>query len=167
MSAVITAAVAVFLTFLLHEGAHWATGELLGNEMAMTLNVAYPISRAYIAPWHATVVAAAGPLVTLIQAVVAYAISVRRKSTAAYLFLLAAVVMRVLALGVNVIARPQDEAKVSLALGLGPLALPLVMCGVLIALAGSASRRNGYSRRFNAISTVAMIVFSSVIILTS
>lgn len=164
---IVTSAVAVFLTFFLHEGAHWAMGELLGNRMAMTLNVAYPISRAYLEPWHVTYVAAAGPLATLLQAVIAYAINVRRKWTAAYLFLLSAVVMRVLALGVNLITRPQDEAKVSLALGIGTYTLPVITCAVLIVLAISASRRNGYDRRFNVIGVVLMITFSSVVILTS
>lgn len=162
----VTVAVAVMTTFFLHEGAHWLAGELLGNDMTMTLNVAYPTSRRYLEASHLLYVAAAGPLVTLLQAILACWINVRFPSVWSYPFLLTPVVMRALALLVNM-SRPQDEARVSLALGLGSATLPLIVCAILATLAIAASRRNGYSRRFNGLSIVLVITFSSAVILAS
>jgi len=164
---VLIVALACLVTFFLHEGAHWATGELLGNDMRMTLNQAYPVSREYVEPWHRLYVSAAGPLATLLQGILVSLIALRPVTPFAYPFLLSAVVMRVLAFGVGLIAKPQDEADVSLALDLGQYTLPALMCVALIALAVVVSRRQRYTARFNTISVVLIITFSSAIILTA
>src|SRR5688572_305999 len=69
---VLAAALAVFITSLLHELAHWVTGELLGNRMGMNLNAAYPVNGDYLQPWHAHIVTVAGPLFTVFQGFVVY-----------------------------------------------------------------------------------------------
>ena len=53
--------IAVILTFLMHEFTHWVMGELLGYEMIMTLNIAYPAKLSYDKDWHYTLISAVGP----------------------------------------------------------------------------------------------------------
>ena len=64
--------VAVAVTWLVHEFAHWSVGELLGNVMVMTLNTCYPKSGNYLADWHEVAISAAGPLITILQAFIFY-----------------------------------------------------------------------------------------------
>lgn len=53
-------------TYLLHEGGHWAMGEILGYDMWVNINSAGLARGEYRAEWHAQLVSAAGPIVTLI-----------------------------------------------------------------------------------------------------
>jgi hypothetical protein len=163
---VLAAALAVFLTSLFHELAHWATGELLGNRMGMNLNAAFPVSGEYIQPWHALVVTAAGPLFTVLQGFVVYLLTQKYKNKFLYLFLFTPLIMRVLALFMNFLT-PNDEGRISLALGLGLLTVPILICSILFFLTWRASRQNGYSVKFNAVSTVLVIFFLSVLILST
>ena len=162
----VTVAVAVFFTFAIHEGAHWLAGELLGNDMKMTLNSAYPSSGAYLEPWHWNWISAAGPLITLLQAIAVFLLMRTRSAAALYPFLLTPAVMRVMAMCMNVI-KPQDEGRISQSLGIGTFTLPLVVCAALAYLTILASRRAGYSTRFNVASIVLIVAFSSVLILAS
>ncbi|HEX7708388.1 MAG TPA: hypothetical protein VF701_18140 [Thermoanaerobaculia bacterium] len=163
---IVVSAVAVLLTFLAHEGAHWAAGELLGNRMDMNLNAAYPESGQFLKASHKGVVDAAGPLLTLLQAVLALLVVLKAGSLLAYPFILSALVMRLLATGVSVF-NPNDEARLSLAMGLGTWTLPFLVCGVLVALTIIASRRLRATWSFNTISVVLIILFSSAVILSS
>jgi hypothetical protein len=163
---VLAAALAVFLTSLFHELAHWVTGELLGNRMAMNLNAAYPVSGEYLQPWHAHVITAAGPIFTVLQAFVFYLLTRKYKHKFLYLFLFTPLIMRVLALFMNFLT-PNDEGRISLALGLGLLTVPIVVCSILFLLTWKVSRQNGYSVKFNAVSTVLVIFFLSVVILST
>ncbi len=163
---VLVAALAVFLTSLLHELAHWVTGELLGNRMAMNLNAAFPVNGIYLQPWHAHIVTAAGPIFTVLQGLVVYLLTQKYKNKFLYLFLLTALIMRALALFMNFLT-PNDEGRISLALGLGLLTVPIVVCSILFLLTWRASRQNGYSVKFNAVNTVLIIFFLSVVILST
>jgi hypothetical protein len=163
---VLAAAAAVFVTFLLHEAIHWVAGELLGNDMRMTLNSAYPVSGSYLEIWHTGIVSAAGPLFTLIQAVVVYLLMQRNRSALLYPFLLSPFLMRVLALFMNFI-NPQDEGRISQMLGLGLLTLPILVCTPLFFLTLRASQRRKYGWKLNAISVFLIILFSSILILAS
>ena len=163
---VLSAALAVLFTFFIHEGAHWLAGELLGNRMGMTLNAAYPLSGQYLKVWHESYISAAGPLVTLIQAVLVYLIMQRQSTNMLYPFLLTPAIMRVLALAMNFI-NPQDEGRISRSLGIGLFTLPLVISAFLLYLATAESRRRQYGWRFNTASVVLIITFSSILILMS
>lgn len=163
---ILAAALAVFLTFLLHELAHWVTGELLGNRMAVNLNAAYPVSGEYLQPWHAHVVTAAGPIFTVLQGFVFYLLTQKYKHKFLYLFLFTPLIMRVLALFMNFL-NPNDEGRISLALGLGLLTVPIVVCAILFLLTFKASQQNGYSVKTNVVNTVVVIFFASVLILSN
>jgi hypothetical protein len=163
---ILAAALAVFLSSLFHELAHWVTGELLGNRMAMNLNAAFPVSGDYMQPWHAHIVTAAGPIFTVLQGFVVYLLMQKYKNKFLYLFLLTPLIMRTLALFMNFLT-PNDEGRISLALGLGLLTVPIVVCLILFLLTWKVSRQNGYSVRFNAVSTMLVIFFLSVVILST
>lgn len=157
-------AAAILFTFAVHELAHWAVGTWLGNEMRITLNSAYPVARAYKEPWHSTVVSLAGPVVTLLQAFAAFLLLRSGRRRWLYPFLLTALVMRLLA-GVMNVVNPNNEGRIGQALGLGLYTIPLLVCVLLAFLVYRISRRHGFTARFNAASTVLVILFSSVLIL--
>jgi hypothetical protein len=163
---VLVAALAVFLTSLLHELAHWTTGELLGNRMAMNLNAAYPVSGVYLKPWHAHIVTAAGPIFTVLQGFFVYLLTQKYKNKFLYLFLFTPFIMRTLALFMNFL-NPNDEGRISLALGLGLLTVPILVCSILFLLTWRVSRQDDYSVKLNALNTVLVVFFFSVLILTT
>lgn len=129
---------AVAVTWLVHEGAHWLAGTALGHAMTFNLNSVSPT--APVSLRDQLIIAAAGPVVTLIQGVVAFLLILRRDSLAAYAFLFFAALMRVMAAGISLF-NPNDEARVSLDLGLGQWTLPLLVSGLLVTLTVIASRR--------------------------
>jgi hypothetical protein len=157
-------AAAVLFTFTLHELAHWAVGTWLGNEMQMTLNSAYPVARAYKEPWHSTVVSLAGPIVTLLQAFATFLLLRSGRQRWLYPFLLTPLIMRLLAGAMNVV-NPNDEGRISQALGLGLYTIPFPVCTLLAFLVYRISRRHGFSAGFNAASAVLVVASSSVLIL--
>ncbi|MEI9809245.1 MAG: hypothetical protein WDO16_16040 [Bacteroidota bacterium] len=57
---VLVTCIAVVLSWVLHEFAHWVAGTLLGYEMGMTFNKAFP-ANGYTTDWHYQVISAAGP----------------------------------------------------------------------------------------------------------
>lgn len=61
---------AVFFTWIVHEFAHWVTGELLAYKMIMTLNGTYPASGIFDEASHALIISTAGPIITIVQAIV-------------------------------------------------------------------------------------------------
>ena len=54
-------ATAVFSSWILHEFGHFLLGNLLGYDMKMSLNRAYPLSGHYDNKWHYEIISAAGP----------------------------------------------------------------------------------------------------------
>lgn len=125
-------------TFALHEGAHWLAGVALGHEMTVTLNSSAPVGA--VPRDHDLLIAAAGPVVTLAGGLIAFALVLTRDSLAAYGVLFFALFMRLIAAVISLI-NPNDEARISLAMGLGPYVLPLIMVGALLVLTVVASRR--------------------------
>jgi hypothetical protein len=130
--------IAGFFTFVLHEAAHWLVGTALGYDMQMRLNAV--TAATVVLPNHKAMIDAAGPLVTIFQAVVAFAIVIRYRANTAFVFLYMAAFMRVLATAISFL-NPNDEARLSVYLGLGTWTLPLVVSNSLLLLVWSASRR--------------------------
>jgi len=126
------------LTYLVHEAAHWLTGTALGHVMSFSINGVSPAAATSVRD-H-ILIAAAGPLVTLLQGIVAFMLVRTRDSVAAYGVLFFALMMRATAMGVSLF-HLNDEARISDLLGLGPWTLPSLMVGVLLILTVIASRR--------------------------
>jgi len=56
-----------FITYLFHEFGHWTFGELLGNDMTLSLNNSTPKSGQFINESHVLWSAIGGPVFTIIQ----------------------------------------------------------------------------------------------------
>lgn len=129
---------AFFITNLLHEGGHWLMGAALGMDMHFGLNAVTYLSPAEA--WQRALADAAGPLVTIVQAIIAYAVVKRGASLKAFAFLYAAAFMRMVA-GLVSVMHPNDEARLGMYLGLGKWTLPVLVAAGLIALALHGARR--------------------------
>jgi hypothetical protein len=160
---VLITAIAVFFSFFFHEVAHWVTGELLGNDMAMRLNSAYPKSGNYIKNWHATVISATGPLFTILQGIVFYFIIDKTGNRQLYPFLLLAFIQRFLAMALTFI-NPNDEARISQSLGLGLFTLPLIVCVLLFIPLYKISNKYNYGFKFNGLTIAWAMLFISTLI---
>lgn len=127
-----------FVTFLVHEAAHWLAGKALGYPMIMRLNGA----RATVAttPLDAALISAAGPAITVLQAVIALALVLRRRSLTGFAFLFWAAFMRFMATVISLF-NANDEARVSLYLGWNPWIVPIAVTVALGALAWAGGRR--------------------------
>ncbi len=157
-------ALAVAFTWLIHELGHWMAGTLLGYEMKMTLNQAGLVEGGYTPAWHSLVVTAAGPVVTILQACIVFAIFRKTSNVALYPLLFVPFYMRLLAGAINFI-HLNDEGKLSLALGVGTYTLPALVSLALLTLVIKASRRAAFRTKFQVGTTLSVMLFSSILIL--
>ena len=157
--------VAVFFSFAAHEASHWLAGEMIGYDMTMTMNTAYPLGvDDFEQEWHGMVISAAGPLFTIFQAVAIYTLMRRRKRISLYPFLVVPFVMRLIAMAVG-FRNPNDEARISDYLGLSIWTLPALVCLFLFYLVYKTSQRYELDLKFQAITFVCTLLFSSIVIL--
>ena len=132
--------VAGFITFALHEGGHWLAALLLGHDAFYGLNSAG--ARGTVSTVDHMIISAAGPAVTVAQALVALWLVRARDSAAAWVFLFWAAFMRFMA-SVITLFNPNDEARISEWLGWGLWTLPaLVTLGLFGLLAVGSLRLN-------------------------
>lgn len=127
-----------FIGNLVHESAHWLTGAALGFDMRFGLNAVSYLSPTQ--PWQRALADIAGPAITIAQGVLAYILVMRHASLKIYAFLYAAFFMRLVA-GLVSVMHPNDEAQVSMFLGLGKWTLPVLVAVGLLVLVFTASRR--------------------------
>ena len=156
---------AVVVTWLIHEFAHWCTGEILENQMIMTLNTSYPVLGKYQHVWHEHLISAAGPIITLSQALVAYCLMRRNSSIYVFPFLLTCLYMRTLA-GIMNMINLNDEGRISNATGLGSFTIPFVIFGILFYLVYRIVQERKLKARFILITTLLIMLFSSALILS-
>lgn len=149
---------AVFFSTLFHEVAHWSMGEILGNDMYTSLNSAGPISGHYIQKWHTHAVTLAGPLFTILQAILFYFLLNKYPKKELYPFLLFPFAMRFWA-GLANLLGPNDEGRLGLSLGIGLLTLSIIVSCFLFFLAFKSSKRHNFSLKFNLISFLLCSVF--------
>lgn len=156
--------IAVLSSWILHEFAHWLTGTLLHYKMGMSLNKTFPLAGTYASERDYHLISAAGPLITLLEAGVIFFLMQRHERRLLYPFLFACFYMRFFALIIS-FRRPNDEARISSALGLGTFTLPLIVTGILFVLLYRTSRQYQFPTSFNAINFGLILLFSSVIIM--
>ena len=164
MRYILVAIAAVLLTWLLHEFAHWLCGELLGNEMGMTFNSSYPRQEAYKKPWHATLISSAGPLLTLMQAIVFYRLLKKAGTYLLFPFLFTPFYMRLLA-GVMNLINLNDEGRVSNDLGLGTYTLPVIIAGILFYFVYDIIKARKFGAKFIVGNILLTMLLSSIIII--
>jgi hypothetical protein len=129
--------IAGFFTFIQHEAAHWVAGTALGYDMQARLNAVSATSA--VLPLHKVIIDAAGPFITIVQALVAFAVVMRYRTNTAFVFLYMAAFMRVLATAISAF-HPNDEARLSIYWGMGTWTLPIVASLGLLLLVWRASR---------------------------
>jgi hypothetical protein len=147
----------VVISFIIHEGAHYAMGVALGYDMQVSINKAGLASGSYTSSLHQQLVSIAGPVVTFLIAAIALWLAYTRKIKAAFLFVFSGFLMRLMAAGVSV-ANPNDEARVSEALGWSMWALPGIVVGALFVMSLLASRTLGLGWKSWALTWVVMSV---------
>ncbi|MDN3646663.1 hypothetical protein QWY75_10675 [Pontixanthobacter aestiaquae] len=117
----------------LHELGHALTAKAFGYNVVMTINRVSEVHGVGYSPiYEANLVAAAGPAVTILIAVLAYWARARLGALAP-IVIGNAMVMRLIASVVS-FSSPNDEARLSANLGMPIWVLPVLVCTVLIAI---------------------------------
>lgn len=158
-------AIAVLATWILHEFAHWAMGEYLGYDMGLTLNTAYPVSHNFKFSIDYQFISIAGPLITIIEAIVVFILLKKKRNAYLFAVLLTCFYMRLMAMGLSV-GNPNDEARVSEFAGLGKFTLPVIVNVFLFYLVYNIIKQHRFKAGFIAITFALIILFSSIIILS-
>jgi hypothetical protein len=127
----------VLAGFAIHEIAHWLVGQLLGYSMIITPNHVYSLTKMSAA--HSALTSAAGPLITILQAMIGFYLIKTKASKFGFSLLYTAFFSRLLATAVTLF-NPNDEARLSLYFGLGKWTLPIFVSLGLLILAWLASR---------------------------
>lgn len=160
------AAFAVLFTWVLHEFTHWLASELLGYKAIMKLNSVSPLKGQELTEWHKVYISASGPVITILQAVVAFILLNKKGwSKFVYLFLFIPLYMRSLAGLLNFI-NPNDEGRISEFLGIGLFTLSILVSGFLFFLVYKISKKYDVSMKFNFWTTILVMVMSSILILS-
>lgn len=101
-----------FITYLFHEFGHWTFGELLGNDMTLSLNNSAPKNGNFIDTSDALWSALGGPIFTILQGLIFLLLTWFTKSIYTYSFTFFAVFSRFFSIifgGINL----QDEARIA------------------------------------------------------
>jgi hypothetical protein len=160
---IVLTGISVILTWLLHEFSHWSMGSLLGNKMIMTLNQSFPVSGEYKEDWHYQLISAAGPIVTIMEAVVIYLIMKHRHKAILYSTLFACFMCR---FGATLLTfrNPNDEARISQYFGFGTFTLPVIVTLFLLILLVATSLKYKFSLRFIVLNFFLVTFFISCIV---
>lgn len=119
-----------FLTYLFHEFGHWIVGELLGNDMVLSLNSANSQSGNYLDKTHVLFISMGGPAFTILQAIIFLAIVEKTKSIYAYPVVFFAAFSRFFSVVFGGFSR-QDEARIAAMLDIGTYEVAIVVVFVL------------------------------------
>lgn len=158
--------VAVFITWIIHEFAHWLTSEILGYETIMGLNGTSPEKGEVPSEWHRVIISASGPIVTIVQGIVAFMVLRNRYwHKGIYVFLFIAFYMRFLA-GIMNFVNLNDEGRIGNFLGIGTFTLPFIVCSFLFFLVFQISKRYELSWKFQLWTTFFVMLISSILILS-
>ena len=157
----------VILSCIIHEFGHFLTGVLLGNNMGMDLNRAYPLEGSYAASWHYPIVVSAGPVFTMVQAILALVlIHVSVPTNFLYAFLLEPVTLRIWPYLVSPFMF-QDEAKVCDYLGMSPWVLPIGVWIFLALLAWVGSKKMKINVKFTFFTILLILIVFQIVLRTN
>ncbi|NJC06955.1 hypothetical protein GGQ97_002748 [Sphingomonas kaistensis] len=134
----VTGFAVVMVMNLLHEAGHALAGKAMGYDVIVRTNHATVASGRFDSVADGLTMAAAGPLVTIAIALVA-CLTARRGSILAAGIVLAALASRLIAAAAS-LNYPNDEARISIALGLGKWTLFGAVISLLALLTAFALR---------------------------
>ena len=139
-----------YFSYLFHEFGHWIVGEILGNDMIYSLNYVWPKAGHYISESHNLYVSIGGPAFTILLAVVSLLILEKYSTMYAYPVLFFQFVVRFFSLVFGGFSQ-QDEARISLIMGLGTYTVGIIVLIILLLIVIRASyklkidlKHNGY-----------------------
>jgi hypothetical protein len=158
--------ISVLATFIFHELAHVAMGEMLGYNMGMTMNAAYPLSGKIDSDMHQNLISAAGPVFTILQAIFCYFLLLKGRSLYLYPFLFVPLYMRLLA-GVMNGFNPNDEGRISANLQLGTYTLSIIVCLLIGLMVYHVTKKCGLSRKFQLMNFFLAMLFTSILIMAN
>ena len=165
-SYILAVTVAVIFTWIIHEFAHWLISELLGYETIMRLNSTSPANGENVSDWHKIFISAAGPIVTILQGLIAYIILKNRTwNKYIYPFLFTAFYMRFLA-GLMNSVNPNDEGRIGAFLNIGNFTLPVIISGILFIMVYKISKVYELDWKFQLLTTLMVMTVSSFLILS-
>ncbi|MEQ1585376.1 MAG: hypothetical protein ABL895_05820 [Cyclobacteriaceae bacterium] len=152
-----------YVSYLFHEFGHWIVGELLGNDMAYSLNFVWTKSGQYIDASHDLYVSIGGPVFTILQSIIFLLLLAKHKIIYLYPFLFFPMFMRFFSLvfgGFSI----QDEARISVILNIGAYTFALGVLLILFMVVFRASRilridlkTNGYFVTMSTLSQLLVI----------
>ena len=129
---------AAYSSYLFHEFGHWMVGELLGNDMAYSLNFVWAKSGHYVHASQELYVLMGGPAFSLLQSLVVLLIIEKYKDFFAYPFVFFPMFMRFFSLVFGGFSR-QDKARISAILGVGSFPIPLAVVLILVLMVARCS----------------------------
>lgn len=155
---VLTLIIVVFITWIIHEFAHWLTNESLGYESIMRLNGVSTIKGENPTDLHNIISDSAGPIITIIQGLVAYVmLKFWKWNKCIYAFLFTSFFMRFFASLMNFIML-NDEGRISVYLKLGIFTLPIIVSGILFYMVYKISRKYNLKRKFHILTSVTLVI---------
>lgn len=155
----------VILSFFFHEGAHYTMGTILGYDMTMTLNTVTLSEGTYTQDWHRQLVSAAGPIFTIITAVIFFYLLRKKDNKYVYILLFITFIQRFLAAAISLLS-PNDEARISESLGIGKMTLPILVSLLLFGLVYKAASTYNYHWKFNLINYFIISFFIAALVFT-
>ncbi len=163
---VIAGALAVFITWLIHEFTHWLTGELYGYETIMRLNGTSIIEGKDPTELQSAIISISAPIVTVLQGFVFFWILKFRKwNKYLYPMLFTAFFMRFLA-GLMNFQMLNDEGRVSEYLGIGTFTLSVIISALLFFMVYTISKKHQLNWKFQ-LWTVLIIMIATTILIFS
>ena len=155
---------AVFLTWIIHEFAHWLTSELMGYKNIMRLNGTSFVKGQNPSEIHKAIISISGPIITILQGIFIFLfLKSRGWNKYFYTFLFTAFYMRFLAGLMNLIMA-NDEGRVGQFLGIGTFTLSIIISGILFFLVYKISRKHKVKWKFQFWTTIIIISASSLLI---
>ncbi len=127
-----------YFSYLFHELGHWSVGEILGNDMIYSLNYVWPRTGHYLNESHNLYVSIGGPAFTILLAVVSLLILEKYSTIYVYPFLFFQFVCRFFSLVFGGFTQ-QDEARISLVIGLGSYTVGIIVLTILLLIVIRAS----------------------------
>ena len=119
-----------FISFLFHEFGHWTFGEILGDDMVLSLNNAAPKSGVFTSSRVALWSAIGGPFFTILQAFLFFIIVKMTTSVYAYSVAFFAVFLRFYSILFGGIISVQDEVRIASMLGINKF----IITGIVLLL---------------------------------
>jgi len=152
-----------YFSYLFHEFGHWIIGELLGNDMAYSLNGVWPKGGNFISEYHSLYVGIGGPAFSILQSIIFLIILEKSELKYAYPFIFFPLYSRFFSLVFGNFSA-QDEAGISASLDLGTYTVAVFVLLILIALVWRGSYKLRYGFKEIMIS-ILISTFSKVLVI--